>query len=224
MPRVGRVGDVDDRVLRDYYEARAPSYDHAYVGASPPWVHEMVADLRAALGGRHVLEIACGTGVWTDRLAPATASITAIDSSPAMRRIAADRLAGHPGVRVCDGDAYRLEQIEGDFDGGLAMQWLSHVPAQRRADFLDAWHRRLGAGAVVFLGDNQLTGDWGEELIRRPDEADTYEPRVVSDGRRYVIVKNYFTEDELRALVAPAAEDLRITMGTYWWWLSYRVR
>lgn len=217
------MNDIDDRVLRDYYEARATSYDQAYAGESPPWVHEMVADLRTVLGRRNVLEIACGTGVWTDRLAPAAASITAIDPSPAMRQIAADRLAGHPTVRVCDGDAYRLEQTEGDFDGGLAMQWLSHVPAQRRAEFLAAWHRRLGRGAVVFLGDNQLTGDWADELIRRPDEADTYEPRVVSDGRQYVIVKNYFTEDELRALVAPAAEDLRITMGTYWWWLSYRV-
>lgn len=211
-------------MLRDYYEARAASYDQAYAGESPPWVGTMVADLRAALGGRHVLEIACGTGVWTDRLATAAASITAVDPSPAMRQIAAERLAGHAAVRVRDGDAYQLKQIEGDFDGGLAMQWLSHVPAQRQPEFLAAWHRRLGPGAAVFLGDNQLTGDWGDELIRRPGEADTYEPRTVPDGRRYVIVKNYFTEEQLRALVAPAAEDLQITMGRYWWWLSYQVR
>jgi len=104
------------------------------------------------------------------------------------------------------------------------MQWLSHVPLARMGDFLAGWHRRLGTGAQVFLGDNQLTEEWGNDLIRKSGEIDTYEPRLLPDGREYVIVKNYFTEDELSALVEPVAEDIRITIGTRWWWLGYRVR
>jgi SAM-dependent methyltransferase len=216
--------EAEDAVLRDYYEARAPHYDEAYRGDPPPWVDELVGDMRARLSGRRVLELACGTGVWTERLAPVAESVTAVDASPAMLAIAAARLSPYPAVRVRSGDAYRLEEIGGDFTGGLAMQWLSHVPQARMAEFLEGWHGRLGSGAEVFLGDNQLTAEWVDDLIRRPGESDTYEPRSLPDGREYVIVKNYFAEDQLRALVEPVAEDIRITLGTRWWWLGYRLR
>lgn len=31
-------------------------------------------------------------------------------------------------------------------------------------------------------------------------------------------------EGDLRAIFAPRATDLRITMGEFWWWLRYIVR
>jgi len=216
--------EAEDAALREYYEARAPHYDEAYTGEAPPWVDEMTHDMRARLHRCRVMELACGTGVWTERLASAAESVTAIDASPAMLAIASARLARYSSVQVRLGDVYRLEDVEGDFTGGLAMQWFSHVPLARMGDFLAGWHQRLGPGAQVFLGDNQLTEEWGDDLIHKPGEIDTYEPRSLPDGSRYLIVKNYFTEDQLRALVEPAAEDIRITMGTRWWWLGYRVR
>jgi len=209
---------VSEAELRAYYEARAPYYDEAYAGETPAWVHDMVAAMRATLAGRHVLELACGTGVWTERLAPVAASIRAVDTSPAMRGIAARRLSGYQSVRVSDGDAYRLADIDGDFDGGLAMQWFSHVPAARRAEFLAGWHARLRPGARVFLGDNV-----GESALRLSGTADTYEPRTLPNGDEYLIVKNYFTKAELRAIFEPAVGDLRVTLGTRWWWLGYRL-
>jgi SAM-dependent methyltransferase len=217
-----------DRHLLAYYEERAPYYDDSYAGPRPAWLALMTAAMVEALRGRHVLELACGTGQWTQRLAAdpggGPASVTAVDPSPAMRAIAARRLAGWTRVRVLDGDAYALAGLPGAFDGGLAMQWFSHVPAARRDEFLAGWHARLGPGAVIFLGDNQLTPRWADRLVRPPGSADTYEPRTVPDGGgEYLIVKNYFTEAELRAIFQPVASDLAVTMGRYWWWLSYRL-
>jgi len=225
---------MDDAELRAYYDARAPYYDEAYAGDAPAWVAEMVAAMRDTLRGRHVLELACGTGHWTAALAPVAASITAIDTSAAMRSIAGDRLAAHPRVSVHPGDAYRLEEIDGHFraarergmpqpTGGLAMQWLSHVPTRRRAEFLAGWHRCLGRGAAVFLADNQLTPPWEDRLVARPGDHDMYEPRSLPGGREYLIVKNYFTPAKLRSILEPETADLRITSGTRWWWLSYRI-
>ena len=63
-----------------------------------------------------------------------------------------------------------------------------------------------------------------ERLLCPPGCRDTYERRELPDGSRYTIVKNYFTADSLRAFLAPyAAEDVQVTMGTRWWWLSYRL-
>jgi hypothetical protein len=104
------------------------------------------------------------------------------------------------------------------------MQWLSHVPAARRHDFLAGWHAQMQPGAQIFLGDNQLTGAWVAKLRRGPGpQADTYEPRELPDGSSFVIVKNYFTEAELRAMIEPYGRVLTLTMGDWWWWLGYRL-
>jgi SAM-dependent methyltransferase len=211
--------------LIDYYDARAPYYDGAAAGPPPFWVDEITTAMRATLAGRHVLEVACGTGLWTRRLADAAATVTAVDAAPSMVALARRAVGGHPNVTVRAGDAYRLDAIDGTFDGGLAMQWWSHVPYDRHAEFLTGWHARLVPGAPVFVADNQLTPPWDERLLRPPGQPDTYEPRELPDGSRYTIVKNYFTAERLRAIFAPyaAGADVRITMGSRWWWLSYSI-
>jgi SAM-dependent methyltransferase len=211
--------------LVDYYDARAPYYDEVYAGPAPSWVGELTDAMRSTLAGRHVLEVACGTGLWTRRLADAASTVTAVDAAPGMLAAARRAVAAHPNVTVRSGDAYRLDGIEATFDGGLAMQWWSHVPYARHAEFLTGWHARLAPGSPVFLGDNQLNPPWDELLLRPPGQRDTYEPRELPDGSRYTIVKNYFTADELRAVLAPyaAGGDVQVTVGTRWWWLSYRL-
>src|SRR5262245_32010625 len=239
---------ADDATLRAYYEARASYYDQGYRGEAPPWVARMVTDLREAVRGRRVLEIACGTGHWTRHAALVAESVTAVDPAPAMRAIATDKLADLPNTTVVDGDAYDLRALPGRFTAGLAMQWLSHVPAARRHEFFTGWHARLAPGSVIFLGDNQLTGIWAELLRRAPGadgaqrsndvpsgadwrevddlstsdaaEGDTYEPRELPNGAEYVILKNYFTEDQLREILAPYGNLLTLTMDTHWWWCS----
>jgi SAM-dependent methyltransferase len=211
-----------DWVMAEYYERRAPLLARHYQEAvMPPWVGVMVDDFQVTLRARRVLEVACSTGYWTRYAAAVAAQVVATDTSPAMLRLA--RAQGIPAdrCRFVPADAYALETVEGNFDAGLAMQWLSHVPKHRLAVFLAAWHRRLAPGAVVFLGDNQPHEGMAEQPYAKPGEADTYELRRLPDGSCFEIVKNYFNAMELQALLAPWAADVRLHMGDYWWWLSY---
>ena len=214
-----------DRAMRDYYDRRAAHLDRDYRrgGEPPSWVLTMVADLRGALRGRRVLEIACGTGHWTMFAAAVAGYVLGIDTSPAMLALA--RAQGLPPARgtFLAADAYDLGAVPGEFDAALAMQWFSHVPRARHDDFLDGLHRRVGAGAVVFLGDNRPHAAMREQPYTRPGEADTFELRTLPGSPTYEIVKNYFVEEELRAIFAPRATDLRLTMGERWWWLRYIV-
>ncbi|MDX1388339.1 MAG: class I SAM-dependent methyltransferase, partial [Acidobacteriota bacterium] len=89
----------DDRLLRqqiDYYRARAAEYDEWFLRRgrydhgpelNRTWFDE-VDEVRAWLDGIEiggaVLEIACGTGNWTERLAPRATRLTALDASPEM--------------------------------------------------------------------------------------------------------------------------------------------
>jgi hypothetical protein len=103
------------------------------------------------------------------------------------------------------------------------MQWFSHISKVQMADFLAHWHARLAPGAVIFLGDNQRRADDRDPLIKRPNDPNTYEIRRLPQGQEYTIIKNYYTADELRTLLAPTADQLQITMGERWWWLSYTI-
>jgi SAM-dependent methyltransferase len=207
----------------EYYNNRAPSMAGAYAGEAQDWALPMIADMQQALRGRRVLELACGTGYWTRFAAEAAAHIVGIDVAPNMLALAREH--GLPsekaGFRI--GDAYALESVPGSFDGGLAMQWFSHVPLARRAAFLDGWHKRIGAAAAVFMGDNQNWDGMQDKPYAKPGEPDTYELRQLPDGSTYEIVKNYFTADELCAILEPHATDLTIHMDKFWWWLHYTV-
>jgi SAM-dependent methyltransferase len=214
-----------DPDLVSYYSRRAPEYEAIYRRRDPARRAEqrrLAAAMRAALAGRRVLEVACGTGYWTARVAPAVRSLTAVDASEAMLARARRRRWSPGRVAVRAGDAYDLEAVAGRFDGGLAACWLSHVPRARLAEFLDRFHARLAPGAAVFLADNVFVPGEGGELVGAAGGGDTYKLRRLADGSEHRVLKNYFAEGELAALLAPRARAAAIHRGAFFWWVAYR--
>jgi len=86
---------VSDEVLAeqiDYYRRRAAEYDETAYGdtsAARVRIARLVAQMRPS--GR-VLEIASGTGMWTEALAGWAGTVTAIDVAPEAVAIARDRV------------------------------------------------------------------------------------------------------------------------------------
>ncbi|TET93493.1 MAG: class I SAM-dependent methyltransferase, partial [Candidatus Zixiibacteriota bacterium] len=57
-----------DRELIDYYRARAAEYEQAYYRHMPARrreIDDQVEDLRELVRGKDILDLACGTGYWT---------------------------------------------------------------------------------------------------------------------------------------------------------------
>src|SRR5258708_38022703 len=105
----------DPSALQSYYAVRAPEYDRIYLKP------ERENDLRAIerwlsnkFAGARILEIACGTGYWTQFIAPAAAHIIALDAAAETLRIAATRVQAK--VEFLVGDAYALSPSLGTFD------------------------------------------------------------------------------------------------------------
>jgi SAM-dependent methyltransferase len=79
-----------------YYRDRAPEYDQWFFRQGrydrgeahrQQWLAEAAvaeAALRAAQPVGDILEMACGTGLWTRHLAPLATHLTAVDTSPEM--------------------------------------------------------------------------------------------------------------------------------------------
>nr|WP_296068966.1 class I SAM-dependent methyltransferase [uncultured Actinoplanes sp.] len=172
----------------DYYRHRAGEYDataYGDVAVARPRIARLVAAMRPA--GR-VLEIACGTGLWTEALAGQARELTAIDTAPEAVAIARRRVpAAH--FEVADVFAYRPAAR---FDVVFFSAWLSHVPQDR----FDRFWRLLGDlitddGRVLFID---------EHVDEQPKEAwvsDGVVERTLNDGRTFRIVKHFVDPDRL---------------------------
>jgi SAM-dependent methyltransferase len=212
--------------LVQYYAARATEYERIYHRNDPIRQAEqagVVEALKSTLRGRSVVEVACGTGYWTEFLAAVAESVLATDLTPQVLGLARTKPMDPKRVRFQVASAFDLFAIEGNFNGALAAFWLSHVPRVRLGEFLGHLHERLLPGSAVFMVDNVLVPGVGGQLASSPDCQDTFKRRVLDDGSEHLVLKNYFSRTELSGLFRDG-EDLRICVGRCFWWVSYRTK
>lgn len=216
--------ESDPADLRSYYAARAREYDRVYLKP------ERQADLRAieawlppVLAGRSLLEVACGTGYWTQFLAPAVSRLVALDAAPETLQIARERIpADH--VAFALGDAYSLPFMRGTFDNAFAGFWFSHVPKGRLRAFLDGLHAALAPGAKVVFLDNRFVAGSSTPVCGSDAEGNTYQERRLADGSVHRILKNFPSEQELREAAGDCARSFRHVQWEYYWAVEYLVQ
>jgi ubiquinone/menaquinone biosynthesis C-methylase UbiE len=194
-----------------YYARRAEWYDSSMGYDDPAAIRalEPVAEaLREEMRGRAVLEIACGPGFWTERVAPAARTIVASDFNESVLALARSKAIDSSRVRFVQADAYDLAPVNGEFDGAFAVDFFAHVPASRIVDFLDGLHRRLLPGARVAFCDQT---PWpGSVTSLRDAEGNHLQERALADGSRYRVIKHFLSDDELRATFAPYSRRVDI--------------
>jgi demethylmenaquinone methyltransferase/2-methoxy-6-polyprenyl-1,4-benzoquinol methylase len=207
--------------MKGYYAARAPYYDDVYdkperradIGFLKSWLPETFA-------GRSVLEIACGTGYWTQHIAPAAASMVATDGVQEPLEIARSR-PGTSEVRFLLSDAYALPEDLGHFDAAFAGLWLSHVPKQKRAEFVASLHRHLNPGAKVVLLDNSETQCRDLPVTAHDEHGNTYQDRQLRDGSAHRVLKNFPTENELRTMIEGHGRNPVYHQLEHFWLFNY---
>ena len=210
-----------DSELQRYYAGRAAEYDLVY---EKPERQADLAALRAWLPNRflgaHVLEVACGTGYWTQLIAPVAAQVVALDAAPETLSLARSRPA-NAAVRFLVADAYRLPPDLGVFDAALAAFWFSHVPLARRLEFLAGLASVLAPGARVVLVDNRYVEGSSTALHGGDADGNSYQLRQLADGSSYRVLKNFPTEAELHSAVAAVGERFRFTASDYYWAVEF---
>ena len=210
-----------DASMRAYYAARAPIYDEVYLRPERRAdLDELKRRIPAWFSGRNVLEVACGTGYWTQFIAPVTAGMTATDAVAEPLALARRR-PGRAQVRFVQADAFALPVLPGRVDAAFAGLWVSHVPIERRRGFLDGLHGRLLTGARVVWIDNTEAQCARLPVSERYSAGNTYQTRTLPDGSEHRVLKNFPDEAELRALPAGSAVDARYWRGEHFWALRY---
>jgi len=215
--------------MEEYYRKRAEEYEEIYRREDPVRREELrvlANALRKTLKGRKVLEIACGTEYWTQFLSEAAQSIVAIDVAQEMLEIAKRKHYECP-VSFCKGDAYALAFKDGSFDGRLANFWLSHVPKSKIDFFMQGFHRIFRNCSKVFMADNVYIPGVGGALVAMKGKEDTYKLRKLKDGSEYLVLKNYFSSEELVEIFSrhdSGFDRENVFYGKFFWYVVYEVR
>jgi ubiquinone/menaquinone biosynthesis C-methylase UbiE len=211
--------------LVDYYRRRAREYEAIY--AKPERQTDLAflkKHIPERLAQRRVLEVACGTGYWTVLVTRSAAKVVATDATEEPMRIAMSKDYAERDVRFELADAFALPGDLGRFDGALAAFWWSHVPLSRIAEFLASLHARLEPGARVLLLDNRYVEGSSTAIAERDAEGNTYQRRRLADGSENRVLKNFPTEAELRAALAPHAREFSYRALEYYWLAEYQLR
>jgi demethylmenaquinone methyltransferase/2-methoxy-6-polyprenyl-1,4-benzoquinol methylase len=188
-----------DELLREqqaYYRRRAPVYDEDY---DDPYILDSQLMAGLPIGG-DVLELACGTGRWTGRLAGRADRVTAVDGAPEMLAIARDRTASASGgtVEFVRADLFAWTPPR-RYDTVFFGFWLSHVPPELFGRFWATVAAALRPGGAACFIDESDTGRFYEPSM--PDPALPVALRRLGD-EEHRVVKVFYAPEELTGRLA----------------------
>jgi ubiquinone/menaquinone biosynthesis C-methylase UbiE len=218
---------MQDKETQDYYRERAESYEEIYYREQPDRRKEIddeVLRLKQLVAGKAVLELACGTGYWTKVMSETARSIVASDLSEEMLAVAKAKPLVCP-VDFVAADMFKHPWPQNAFDAVVVGFWFSHQPKQEYRQFFDLITRPLAKSGGIWLIDNNPPAEGTHhEFVRHDEHGNSYKRRYLKDGRGFTILKNYFSQRELRELFEPRFVIDRLTYGTYYWMLELAVR
>jgi SAM-dependent methyltransferase len=211
--------------MEQYYSRRAAEYEQIY--QKPERQHELEwlrGRIPAIFRDRTVLEVACGTGYWTQYIARTAAMVHACDINDSVLEIAREKPIPKARVNFFKADAVSLEGVPAGCDAAFAGFWWSHVKKSELAKFVQNLASKLEPGAVVAILDNQYAEGSSTAISRRDAEGNTYQLRHLANGEEHEVLKNFPTADELREAVRPVAREARLESLTYYWLLVFHLK
>lgn len=216
--------DIEDEdLVREqirYYDDRADAYDDVYFRRgthdvdpdfNTRWAAEtsqLEASLAAVDASGDVLELACGTGLWTRFLAPRARSLVAVDASGHMLERTRERVRD-AHVKYVRADVFGWEP-DTTFDLIVVGFFVAHVPPSRFDAFWASVARWLRPDGVVWIADDssgRMRPYSGAEVVGGPAHA--HHRRLGTRG--YTIVKMFWKPEDLTAKLGELGWDAELS-------------
>jgi demethylmenaquinone methyltransferase/2-methoxy-6-polyprenyl-1,4-benzoquinol methylase len=205
-----------------YYAKRAAEYERIY--AKPERQTDLAA-LRKRIGamfkGRKVLELACGTGYWTEVIAQQAVEVVALDLNEEVLEIARTKKVPAGRVEFTKGSAYEIPGFGRRHDALFAGFWWSHVPLARLNSFLEEANGAVAPGALIVFLDNRYVEGSSTPLSRTDAEGNSYQTRKLDDGSAHEVLKNFPGEGELIRRASLAGWGAQVELLEHYWLLSF---
>ena len=184
-------------------------------------VRERLAQL---VRGQTVLELACGTGYWTEVIAATADKVLATDILDTMLERAQTRRFPEGKVAFRRVDGLDLPDDLGTFSCVFIGFWWSHLKRDEQDGLLSQLRARLGQDVVLILLDDAYVEGSSATVARTDAQGNTYEIVAAPDGERFELPKSYPADSALRKRLADGVREIRIERLTYYWMLTCRLK
>jgi ubiquinone/menaquinone biosynthesis C-methylase UbiE len=192
---------MDTDILNEqmaYYRAQAPEYDEVTENTEElKEAYARAKELLQRMGPyEQVLELACGTGTWTQVLLPIAHDITAIDAAPEMLAIARQKL-GNAHVSYQQADVFQWEPKQ-EYDLVFFANWLSHVLPKDLNAFLRKVSRAVRPGGHLVMIDQSAPTSEDREIMTEGEGGSLFAHRSLRNGEAFTIVKVFYEVTSLQ--------------------------
>ena len=213
---------MNDQIMRDYYAQRASTLEQVYLKPERQQdLQEIEQRLLELFKNQTVLELACGSGYWSERLATVATSLHVSDVSPELLDLAQKKTYPDQTVSFGLADIFALPpSLAGQYSACFAGFLWSHIKREQQTALLHQWRRQIGAGTLLVLIDNNYVEGSSLPVARTDMEGNTWQLRDQEDGSRVEIVKNFPSDSALRKKFSSEVRDIRIFRNTHYWMLS----
>lgn len=202
---------MDDAIVQEqmaYYRARAQEYHESIFRVGRYSLGEgeqddVIDDMQQALAFigqlgpyQDILELACGTGIWTRQLLAIGESVTALDAS--LEMIEVNNATTHdPRVQYQQVNLLAWEPDQ-QYDLVFFAFWLSHVPPERVTSFLQTVSKAVRPGGQLIIVDQWAPTEGDKQAV----ETDIIHKRALLDGQTFRIFKVFYNADDLTQMLA----------------------
>lgn len=203
--------------LVDYYRQRAKEYEQVY--AKPERQHDLQQAeilLKQAFAGKTMLEICCGTGYWTERIAQTATAIHATDINDTVLDIAQQKDYGNTPVsfEMADFYSYPVTRLYDGLFGGFI--W-SHIQLQHLQAFLQKTGSFVRPGGTIVFMDNIYVAGSNLPVTHTDEQGNTFQTRTLEDGSTHLVRKNFPTEAFIKEQLKDIAGQLQVIRLEYYW-------
>jgi 2-polyprenyl-3-methyl-5-hydroxy-6-metoxy-1,4-benzoquinol methylase len=210
--------------LVSYYKDRAKEYEKVYL--NPDEQEDLLKAteiFQALFSQKTVLEIACGTSYWTERIAETATSVFATDVNESVIEIARKRQKKNINFAVADMYGFTpAEKYDGVFGGFI---W-SHILLQDLDKFIEKVKSFLKPnGIIVFIDGNALEGTVHDikKITKTDEQGNTFQARKLENGTSHLVLKNFPTKEFLIQKLSRAATDIDFIKLKYYWIVSCKL-
>ena len=208
--------------MERYYAKRASEYENIYLRPErQDCIKESGNLLRKYFNNMNVLEIACGTGYWTEVISEVSTKIIATDLNNEVLDIAKTKKYNCK-IDFIQDDSYKLGKITEKMDSLFAGFWFSHVPKSRINDFIDIINKKLNKNAIIVFMDNLYIEGNSTPISRYDIEGNSYQNRKLEDNSQHEVLKNFYNEKSLKDCFKNYGKEIEINILEYYWIIKYR--
>ncbi len=208
--------------LVTYYKSRAGEYEEIYFKPERQGELRKIEDiLKEIFNRKTVVEIACGTGYWTERISLTAKSILAIDINDSVLDIAQNKSYPQSNVVFQNQNLFLfnpVKKFESLFGGFI---W-SHIKLQELDSFVDKINDLVLPGGTIVMIDNNYVEGSSIPVTDKDEFGNTYQTRKLKDGSSHIVLKNFPTKKFIQEKLEGKVTEISLTNFEYYWMLSYR--